>query len=65
MRAHYSLVCSPKEFGEGQEDENGSIGRGELGHLLSWRDHEVLGPNLFVEVVLARRREHLRRRVHI
>ena len=66
-RAHleaYSLVCSPREFGEGQEDENGSIGRGELGRLLSWRADEGLGPNLFVVVVLARRRAHLRRRAH-
>ena len=44
MRAHYSLVFSPKEFGGGQEDGNGSIGRGELGCLLSWRAHEGLGP---------------------
>jgi hypothetical protein len=40
----FSLVCSPKELGEGKGDGNGSIGRGELGRLLSWRAHEGLGP---------------------
>jgi hypothetical protein len=63
-RGSYSLVCSPREFGEGKEDENGSIGRGELGRLISWRAHEGLGPSLFVVLVLAWRREHLRWRVH-
>jgi hypothetical protein len=32
-----SLVCSLREFGEGQENGNGSMGRGELGRLHSWR----------------------------
>jgi hypothetical protein len=52
-RGSFSLVCSPKELGEGQVDENGSIGRGEIERLLSWRAHEELGHNLFLVVVLA------------
>jgi hypothetical protein len=30
LEAH-SLVCSPREFGEGKENENGSIGRAIFG----------------------------------
>jgi hypothetical protein len=41
-----------------QEDDNGSIERGELGHFLAWRDCGGLGPNLFCGVFLARRRVH-------
>jgi hypothetical protein len=52
----FSLVCSPKELGEGQGDGNGSIGRGKLGRLHSWRDHGVLGTILFVVITLAWRR---------
>jgi hypothetical protein len=59
-----SLVCSPREFGEGQEDENGSIGRGELGHHLSWRAHGGLGPHYLLVLVIAWRRAHLWRRAH-
>jgi hypothetical protein len=54
----YSLVCSPREFGEGKEDENGSIGRGELGHHLSWRAHGGSGPHCLLVLVIAWRRAH-------
>jgi hypothetical protein len=68
----FSLVCSPKELGEGNGsigrgelgEGNGSIGRGELGRLLSWRAHEGLGPSLFVVITLAWRRAHHRRGAH-
>jgi hypothetical protein len=60
----YSLVCSPREFGEGQEDDNGSIGRGELGRHLSWRAHGGLGPHYLLVLVIAWRREHMWRRAH-
>jgi hypothetical protein len=63
-RGSSSLVCSPKDLGEGQGDGNGSNGRGELGCLLSWRAHEGLGAILFVVITLARRRVHHRRGVH-
>jgi hypothetical protein len=58
------LLCSLEEKEKGQEDENGSIGRGELGHLLAWRAHGGLGPSLFMVITLARRRAHHRRGVH-
>jgi hypothetical protein len=57
LEAH-SLVCSLREFGEGQEDENGSIGRGELGCHLSWRAHGGLGPHYLLVLVIAWRRAH-------
>jgi hypothetical protein len=38
-RGSFSLVCSPRELGEGKEDGNGSIERGKLGRLLPWRAH--------------------------
>jgi hypothetical protein len=60
----YSLVCSPREFGEGQEDENGSIGRGELGRLHPWRSYDNLDPCLFMVISIAWRRAHMWRRVH-
>jgi hypothetical protein len=60
----FSLVCSPKELGEGQGDGNGSNGRGELGCLHSWKAHGGLGPILFVVITLAWRRAHHRRGVH-
>jgi hypothetical protein len=58
-RGSFSLVCSPKELGERKGDENGSIGRGDIGNLLSWTAHEGLWISLFVVFVLAWRREHL------
>jgi hypothetical protein len=51
LEAH-SLVCSPREFGEGHEDENGSIGRGEFGHHISWRAHGGLGPHYLLVLVM-------------
>jgi hypothetical protein len=59
----FSLVCSPREFGEGKQDGNGSVGRGELGRLHLWRAHEGLRPSLFVVITLAWRRAHHRRGV--
>jgi hypothetical protein len=63
MEAH-SLVCSPREFGEGKEDENGSIRRGELGCLHPWRSYDNLGPIYFMVISIAWRRAHMWRRVH-
>jgi hypothetical protein len=60
----YSLVCSPRKLGEGQEDENGSIERGKLGRLHPWRAHGRLGPYYLLVLVIACRRAHLWRRAH-
>jgi hypothetical protein len=51
-------------LGEGQEDGNGSIERGKLGHLLPWRARGGLGPYYLLVLVIARRRAHLWRRAH-
>jgi hypothetical protein len=45
-------------------DKNGSIGRGDLGHHLSWRAHGGLGPHYLLVLVVAWRRAHLWRRAH-
>jgi hypothetical protein len=52
LREAHSLICSPRELGEEQRDEqrdeDGGYGRGKLGCLLSWRAHGGLDPLLFV-----------------
>jgi hypothetical protein len=55
QREAYSLVCSPRDLGEGKEDGNGSILRGKLGCLLSWRAHGGLGPYYLLVLVISRR----------
>jgi hypothetical protein len=52
LEAH-SLICSPRELGEGQEDGNGSIERGKLGRLHPWKAHGGLGPYYLLLLVIA------------
>jgi hypothetical protein len=61
MEAH-SFICSLGEFGEEQDDENGSIGRGEIGCHLSWRAQGGLRHVYFVVRVLVWWRAHSWRR---
>jgi hypothetical protein len=63
QREAHSLVYSPRELGEGQEDGNGSIEREKLGrllpwHLLPWRAHGGLDPHYWLVLVIAWRKAH-------
>jgi hypothetical protein len=42
QREDHSLVFSPRELREGENDGNGSIERGNLRNLLQWRAHGCL-----------------------
>jgi hypothetical protein len=63
-RRGHSLICSLLEFEREQEDEVSSIGRGNIGRLLSWRESTGLVPSLFSGDFPVLRKAHLRRRAH-
>jgi hypothetical protein len=55
-----SLLCSLEEKEKGQEDEDGRIGRGELGRMIPWREASSLGLSYLMVITSARRRAHHR-----
>jgi hypothetical protein len=60
QRRLHSLLCSLEEMEKGQEDENRSKGRGELGSMLPWREASSLSLGYLMVITSARRRAHHR-----
>jgi hypothetical protein len=60
QRRLHSLLCSLEEKEKGKEDENSCIGRGELGHMLPWREASSLGLSYLMVITSTRRRAHHR-----